>query len=201
MEIHYLVGYGQHSPVWYLKHSPKNFRNYFKNWWPENKSPLLLPMNFRFHRFKKRFMYPSAQEMGFAHRDLIITYTSRKEALLECRTCPGFEIFVNKVTVYKLIIYLGRHCTVISSFIIFQDQRLLSYRNRIFPSQHSSCKSSSSDRIDRSITENNVFILWKIVMRFLGQRFPVTKLRAELDFYWWGHLLSSLLILKKLQDL
>lgn len=46
-------------------------------------------------------MYPTAQEMGFAHRELLITYMPKKEALLECRTCPGFEIFGNKVTVHK----------------------------------------------------------------------------------------------------
>lgn len=46
-------------------------------------------------------MYPTAHEKGFARRDLLITYIPEKEALLECRTCPGFEILCNKVTVYK----------------------------------------------------------------------------------------------------
>lgn len=101
MEISYLVEYGQKLPVWYLNQSPKNFRIYFKKWWPENKSPLFLHMNFRVHRFKKRFMHPTAQTMGFAHKDLLITYIHKKDALLEYRTCPGFEIFCNKVADHK----------------------------------------------------------------------------------------------------
>lgn len=46
-------------------------------------------------------MCPTAQEMGLAHRDLLITHIPKKEDLLECGTCLGFEIFGNKVTVYK----------------------------------------------------------------------------------------------------
>lgn len=122
MEISYLVEYGQQSPVWYLNQSPKNFRNYFKKWWPENKSPLFLHVNFRVRRFKKIFLPPTAQAMGFAHKDLLLTYIPKNDALLEYRTCPVFEIFVTRLQSIRKAYHILRE-TLNSNFIIHCFQR------------------------------------------------------------------------------